>query len=74
LNKAKLNYENTQNQLNKQISDIKINLDNLKLDETNSKSSLELEKIDNSIKKIAIDYDNLKISNLQTISGFSSSL
>lgn len=73
LEKAELNYETTKNQLDKQISDLKINLEDLKLDELNSKSSLELEKIDNSIKKIAIDYDNLKISNLQTIEWFKAS-
>ncbi len=74
LDKASLNYQNTQNQLNKQISDLKINLSNLEIDNSNSSSSLELDKIENSIKKLAIDYDNLKISNLKTISGFNTSL
>jgi hypothetical protein len=46
----------------------------LKFDEINSKSYLELEKIENNIKKIAIDYDNLKISNIQTVSGFQTTL
>jgi hypothetical protein len=53
--------------LNKKISDIEIGLSNLKIDENNSRSSLELEKIDNSIKKLALDYDNLKIANSQSI-------
>lgn len=74
LDKANINYESTENQLNKGISDLKINLDNLKFDETNSKSSLELEKIDNSIKKLALDYENLKIQNVQVINGFKNSL
>jgi hypothetical protein len=43
-------------------------LDNLKIDEANSKSSLELEKLENTINKLALDYENLKISNLSTIS------
>lgn len=74
LDKAKINYETTERQLNKQISDLKINLENLKIDEESSKSSLELEKIENSIKKLAIDYDNLKISNSQSVSSFKVSL
>ena len=74
LNKAKINYESTENTLNKQISDLKINLSNLKIDENDSKSSLELEKIRNSIKKLALDYDNLKIANSWTISNFKNSM
>lgn len=74
LDKAKLNYESTENSLNKQISDLKINLDNLKIDEANSKSSLELEKLENTINKLALDYENLKISNLSTISWFKNSM
>ena len=74
LDKAQINYESTENQLNKNISDIKINLDNLKIDEDNSKSSLELEKIDNSIKKLALDFDNLKISNSQSVERFKNSI
>lgn len=74
LEKSKINYENTENQLNKQISDLKINLDNLKIDENNSKSSLELEKLENNIKKLALDYDNLKIWNLASISNFKNSM
>lgn len=74
LDKARINYETTDNQLNKNISDLEINLSNLKIDETSSKSSLELEKIENSIKKLALDYENLKISNIQVINWFKNSL
>jgi len=74
LDKASINYESTENKLNKWISDLNINLGNLKIDEYNSKSSLELEKIDNSIKKMTIDYENLKIANIQTIEWFKNSL
>ncbi len=74
LGKVKINYETTENQLNKAVSDLKINLSNLKIDEYNSSSSLELEKIDNTAKKMTIDYENLKISNIQTIEGFKNSL
>ena len=74
LDKALINYESTENMLNKQISDIKINLDNLKIDQVDSKSSLELSKLENSINKLTLDYDNLKISNVETISWFNNSM
>lgn len=73
LDKLQINYETTENSLNKKISDIKIGLKNLKFDNYWTRSSLELDKINNSIKKIAIDYENLKIANLQTISWFKNS-
>jgi hypothetical protein len=34
---------------------MKINLENLKIDAKSSKSSLELEKIENSLKKLILD-------------------
>ena len=74
LDKAQINYEKTQSSLDKNISDIEINLKNLKIDEQNSTSSLELEKIENSIKKLVLDYENLKVSNISTISGFKNSM
>lgn len=73
LEKARLNYESTESQLDKNIADIKINLANLKIDESNSKSSLEVDKIDNSIKKLALDFDNLKIWNEQSVENFKNS-
>ena len=74
LNKANISYDTSESSLNKRISDIEIGLSNLKIDENNSRSSLELEKIDNSIKKLALDYDNLKIANSQSIKWFKNSM
>ena len=74
LSKTEIRYESTKSSLDKQIADIKINLENLKIDADSSKSSFELEKIENSLFKLAIDYDNLKISNEQTIKWFYNSL
>jgi len=74
LNKANISYDTSESSLNKKISDIEIGLSNLKIDENNSRSSLELEKIDNSIKKLALDYDNLKIANSQSIKWFKNSM
>ena len=74
LERAKINYETTENGLNKSISDISINVKNLKIDENNSSSFLELEKINNTITKLDIDFDNLQVLNVQTINGFYVSL
>ena len=73
LEKAKLNYESTEVSLNKAIADIKRDLNNSEIDNLWSTSSLELEKIENSVKKLALDYDNLKISNQEQINWFKNS-
>lgn len=70
LEKAKLNYESTEVSLNKAISDIERNLSNLELTSSNSQSKLDLEKINNSISRLEIEYDNLLVSNNQTINWF----
>jgi len=74
LDRAKINYETTENQLNKTINDISIWVKNLRIDENNSSSSLEIEKINNSLRKIDIDFDNLQVSNIQTVNWFYISL
>jgi hypothetical protein len=61
LEKAKLNYDSTEVKLNKAIEDIKRDISNSEIDNDLSTSSLELVKIENTIKKLALDYDNLKI-------------
>lgn len=74
LEKAKLNYKTTKSKLDKAVSDIEINLENLQIDEFSSQSALELEKLENSIKKLNLDYEKLKVSNQSTISWFETSL
>jgi multidrug resistance efflux pump len=73
LEKAKLSYESTEVSLNKAIADIKRDLNNSEIDNLWSNSSLELEKIENSIKKIWLDFDNLKIANQEQINWFKNS-
>lgn len=73
LEKAKLNYESTEVSLDKAIADIKRDLNNSEIDNLWSTSSLELEKIENSIKKVWLDFDNLKISNQEQINWFKNS-
>jgi hypothetical protein len=70
LEKAKLNYESTEVKLDKIIVDIIRDIWNSEIDNVWSSSSLELQKIENTIKKIALDYDNLKIGNQEQIQGF----
>ncbi len=74
LEKARLSYETTENQLNKSISDLKINLNNSELDNPSSSKSLELKKIEDSINKLNIDLNNLIASNKETLSWFNLSL
>jgi len=73
LEKAKLNYDSTEVKLNKAIEDIKRDISNSEIDNDLSTSSLELVKIENTIKKLALDYDNLKIWNLEQIQWFKNS-
>jgi len=70
IKKTEIAYKTTKIALDKKINDMKINLENLKIDAKSSKSSLELEKIENSLKKLILDWENLKISNKQTIDWF----
>lgn len=73
LEKAKLNYESTEVKLNKAITDIKRDIWNSEIDNDGSTSSLELVKIENTIKKLALDYENMKIGNLEQIQWFKNS-
>lgn len=73
LEKAKLSYESTEVKLDKAIIDITRDIWNSEIDNVWSSSSLELQKIENTIKKLALDYDNLKIGNQEQIQGFKNS-
>lgn len=73
LDKAKLNYSSNEIKLNKIIDDIEVDIANSQIDNEGSSSSLELEKINNSIKKISLDYENMKIWNLEQIEWFKNS-
>ena len=74
LERAKLNYSSTKITLDKAIEDIEKNISNSQIDNDWSTSSLEIKKIDDSIKKLALDYDNLKITHWETINSFKKSL
>ena len=74
LEKARLNYDIQESQLNKVISDLNINLKDTMVDEIWSSSSLQLQKLEESIEKMTIDLDKLKASNIQTLKWFKISL
>lgn len=74
LERVKLNYKSTEIKLDKAINDLNRDLINLQVKEDNSSSFLELEKIENTINKVNIDYKNLQTSNLEQIVWFKKSL
>ncbi|MDD3144569.1 MAG: biotin/lipoyl-binding protein [Candidatus Gracilibacteria bacterium] len=74
LEKAKLNYESTKIKLDKAVSDIQRNLGNLQLSDDTTSTSIEIDKLNNSINKLEADYKNLQSSNNETLSGFVRSL
>ncbi|NVP17445.1 HlyD family efflux transporter periplasmic adaptor subunit [Candidatus Gracilibacteria bacterium] len=74
LEKAKLNYESTKLKLDKSIGDIERSLNNLNTEDDSTSTAIEINKIDNSISRIKIEYDNLVISNNETLSSFKRSL
>ncbi len=46
------------------------NLSNLDYTQTDTKSSIELDKLDNNIAKLEFDYNNIKNNNIETINWF----
>lgn len=74
LEKAKLNYESTKIKLDKVVSDIERNLWNLQLSDDTTSTSIEIDKLNNSINKLEADYKNLQSSNNETLSWFVRSL
>ncbi len=68
--KSEINYDLNKLKLEKSILDLKRNLNNLDVDNLDSSSYIEIQKIDNSINKINIEYENLLLSNRETIAWF----
>ncbi|MDD3793636.1 MAG: HlyD family efflux transporter periplasmic adaptor subunit [Candidatus Gracilibacteria bacterium] len=74
LEKARLNYESTKLKLDKSIGDIERSLNNLNTEDETTSTSIEINKIDNSISRLNLEYDNLIMSNDETLSSFKRSL
>jgi len=68
--KLEINFETTKLNLDKSIADLERNLKNLNVENLDSSSSLELEKIENSLARLEIEYNNLLLSNNETLTTF----
>ena len=63
LTKLKLNYENTKKNIEQDVIQAKDNLKNSDVNASGSKTSLDVQKIDNSIAKMEFELETLKKSN-----------
>lgn len=72
--RAEINYDTNKLKLEKWIEDLKRNLNNLNIENESSSSFIEIQKIDNSINRINLEYDNLLLSNNETLAWFWRSL
>ena len=74
LEKLEKNYEALKKTIEKNITKAKNDLENSDYENLDSKSSLDLQKMDNTISKLELDYENLLVSNSETLESFLSSL
>lgn len=74
LEKLQKNYDTLKLSIEQNIKKAENDLNNSDYQNMDSKSALDLQKLDNTISKLELDYDNLLISNDETINWFLSSL
>ena len=74
LTKLKLNYENTKKNIEQDVIQAKDNLKNSDVNASGSKTSLDVQKIDNSITKMEFELETLKKSNKDKIDSFISNV
>jgi len=74
LTKLKLNYENTKKNIEQDVIQAKDNLKNSDVNVSGSKTSLDVQKIDNSIAKMEFELETLKKSNKDKIDSFISNV
>ncbi len=74
LTKLKLNYENTKKNIEQDVIQAKDNLKNSDVNASGSKTSLDVQKIDNSIAKMEFELETLKKSNKDKIDSFISNV
>lgn len=70
LEKLRLNYENAKKTIEQDLIQAKDNLNNTDITNIDSKSSLDIQKIDNSIEKMEFDYNTQIKSNNDKIDSF----
>gem|GEM_PF-4512054 len=74
LEKIKSSLETARLNSSIDIIQVEDSLSNLDYSQIDTKSSLELDKLNNSISKFELDLDNMKKSNLENINTFKKSL
>ncbi|PZM84785.1 hypothetical protein DLH72_02845 [Candidatus Gracilibacteria bacterium] len=70
LERLKLNFENTKKSLKQDIIQAKDNLENTNLENNDSRSSLDIQKLDNSLEKMEFEYQTQLKSNKDKIDSF----
>jgi len=68
--KLQTNYNNLKKTTELDISQAEENLENAKYQNMDSASALQLQKMDNAIAKLELDYDNSLVANKETIETF----
>ena len=68
--KIQTNYNNLKKTTELDISQAEENLKNAEYENMDSASALQLQKMDNAIAKLELDYDNTLVANQETIEGF----
>jgi len=67
LEKAKINYEALKQNTEQNIKKAKNDFTNSDYTNLDSESALNLQKLDNTIEKMHLDYSNMLISDVETI-------
>jgi hypothetical protein len=70
LKRTRKNFEISKSQIEQDMKRIKINYENADLSVIDSNSTLQLDKLKDSIKKAELDYDNLLLQNKQQVNTF----
>lgn len=70
LERTKTNFDISKAQIEEDMKQAKINFENSKLSSSDSSSSLQLQKLEESIAKAEFDYNNLLIQNTQQVQTF----
>lgn len=74
LDKVEKNYDSIKKSIDQNIKKAQNDLSNLDLTNSWSKSNLDLEKLDNTIAKLELDYQNKLLSDSETLYSFLSSI
>jgi hypothetical protein len=74
LDREKSNYFNLEKQIEENEKQSQIKLNNSNINNINSTSKLELDKLEQNYKKSQLDYDNLLLSDQEQINNFKTTI